>query len=118
MNATISKLFPHSPPGPGFSSNGQQWLLLPKGASPPPENIGGTLANLVQNAHNTAEAMLAGSILAGPSSETDEFADVGAWIPEESLAGSTLEPEGALKALGLDSWGNEVSSWYVRCNTD
>jgi hypothetical protein len=109
MSATISKLFPNSPPSL-LSSGGQQWLLLPKKASPPPDSIRASLEKAIEQVHATAEDKLVGSILAGPSSESDEFADVATWIPNEILAEDQFTPEKAMQALGLEGWGDQVWS--------
>jgi hypothetical protein len=95
MAATRAKLSALSSFTP---DSGPAWLVHPRGAPPPPP----ALAQLVQRAHAAAESVLAGSALAGPGSEADEFADVGVWLPDADLpAGADPAPQAVLDALGF-----------------
>jgi hypothetical protein len=98
MAATRAKLSALSNAGLTSDGPGPAWLVHPRGAPPPPP----ALAQLVQRAHAAAESVLAGSALAGPGSEADEFADVGVWLPDADLpAGADPAPQAVLDALGF-----------------
>ena len=61
-------------------------------------------------ANEAAASLFCGSILAGQSSETDEFGDVGMWLGDlDSGPGSGKpESEAIVDALSLAHWAEEV----------
>jgi hypothetical protein len=58
------------------------------------------LEEMTRASYEVASSLLVSSVLAGSSSESDEYGDVGVWIG--SLP--KKEPEEVLRALGLDEW--------------
>jgi hypothetical protein len=101
MSSTIQQLYNGSPPSSLTSSGQQPWLVAPQGSSLPNGEASKFLQRLVKSAHDTSESLLAGSILAGSASETDEFSDVAVWLPDGS---TILQPTKVLETLGLQSW--------------
>jgi hypothetical protein len=98
-------------PSPSLSGARHHVLLVPGGAAPSLET-GAYLQGLAQAAHAAAEAQGAGSVLAGQSSESDEFSDVAVYLahPEGLKEDVPMEPGAILKELGLSKWGTDVSS--------
>jgi hypothetical protein len=58
------------------------------------------LEELTRASYEVASTLLCGSVLAGRTSESDEYGDVGVWIGDLKH-GTALD---VLKRLGLDSW--------------
>lgn len=73
-----------------------------------PLDIADYLGKLVRVAQHTAEFHCYGSFVAGQSSESDEFADVGVWLGEGNY--QTNHEKEILNKLGLVTWADaEVS---------
>jgi hypothetical protein len=102
-------------PEPALSGARHHVLLAPGTAAPAPE-AAEYLRALAQAAHAAAEAQGTGSVLAGQSSESDEFSDVAVFVahPEGLAPEVSLEPGHVLKELGLSKWGSDVSPPFVR----
>ena len=68
------------------------------------------LDELTTEANEAAASLFCGSILAGQSSETDEFGDVGVWLGDLGIGPGESEPDsGAIvEALSLTPWAGEV----------
>jgi hypothetical protein len=88
---TVTTLFQGSPPASLSNKH-------------PPEAIASFLNSLARAATVVANANACGSLLAGQSSEADEFGDVGIWL--ESGGPGILKGNEAdvLKAIGLGAW--------------
>jgi len=104
--STISTLFPqsklssNSTPVPSFDSS--NLILIPSGASDPPDRIKGQIKALVEAADKVATSLAFSSILAGQGSESDDNGDVGIWLGEGDYEeGREVE---VLAALGLQGW--------------
>jgi hypothetical protein len=110
MQATLSKL--QIPPA-SFAFSNQPWIIAPKDASAPGPGIEEQLKDMLLAAHSVSESMMIGSVLAGPSSETDEFADVALWIP----GSASDEPKDVLHTLGMSSWADDASLSYFLYGT-
>lgn len=103
---TISSLTSEST----LPSHQSQSLIRPSAGNPPAAIT--TLVHLAQQA-SSANALACGSILAGPSSDSTEYGDVGIWLGEGPY-GRGCERE-VLDALGLGVWSEgEVC---VKCST-
>ena len=65
---------------------------------------------LTAEANKAAESMLCGSVLAGQSSETDEYGDVGVWLGDIGIGptASRSDSEAIVEALSLTRWAGEV----------
>lgn len=65
---------------------------------------------LTVEANKGAEALFCGSILAGQSSEADEYGDVGVWLGELKAgpAASKSDSEAIVEGLSLTAWAREV----------
>ena len=65
---------------------------------------------LTAEANEAAASLFCGSILAGQSSETDEYGDVGVWLGDLGigLGASKPDPEVIVEALSLNPWAGEV----------
>ena len=65
---------------------------------------------LTAEANKAAESLFCGSILAGQSSETDEYGDVGVWLGDLGIGptASRSDSEAIVEALSLTRWAGEV----------
>jgi hypothetical protein len=65
---------------------------------------------LTTEANEAAASLFCGSILAGQSSEADEYGDVGVWLGdlEIGLGASKSDSEVIVEALSLAAWAGEV----------
>lgn len=65
---------------------------------------------LTAEANKAAASLFCGSILAGQSSETDEYGDVGVWLGDLGIGpgASELDSEAIVEALSLTPWAGEV----------
>jgi len=65
---------------------------------------------LTSEANKAAESLSCGSILAGQSSEADEYGDVGVWLGDLGIgpAASKSDSEVIVEALSLTRWAGEV----------
>lgn len=65
---------------------------------------------LTAEANKAAASLFCGSILAGQSSETDEYGDVGVWLGDLEIGPGASKPESEaiLEALSLTLWAGEV----------
>ncbi|PCH43838.1 hypothetical protein WOLCODRAFT_26228 [Wolfiporia cocos MD-104 SS10] len=79
VSATVAALFPEA--GRSSVLLDDELILYPQGR-PEDEAIAGYLAGLTAHANVAANSIACGSILAGPSSETDEFGDIAFWLGE------------------------------------
>ena len=68
------------------------------------------LNELAAEANEAAASLFCGSILAGQSSETDEFGDVGVWLGDLGIGPgeSELDSGAIVEALSLTPWAGEV----------
>lgn len=80
-------------------------IVTPQGVAQPTGPTKHFLDKLRDSAQVAAAAAACGSVLAGQSSESDEFGDVAVWIPEDyaNMKGEDVK-QSLLTALGLDSW--------------
>jgi hypothetical protein len=95
---TLTRLYSHSPSSASATSSA---LLAPSAAAPPSPEARESLDSLAAHAQAAAEALACGSILAGHSSESDDYADVPLWL---GAASERPEPSAVLRALGLEAW--------------
>jgi len=65
---------------------------------------------LTAEANKAAAELFCGSILAGQSSETDEYGDVGVWLGDLEIGPGARDSEAIVEALSLTHWAREVSS--------
>ncbi|KAJ7078911.1 hypothetical protein B0H15DRAFT_859706 [Mycena belliarum] len=86
----------------------QRRLIVPNGVSEPTGQLLKDLETLASAAHSAADSVLCSSILAGHSSESDDFADVSVWLGPGSYGKGNEQT--VLNKLGLDSKGGRVSS--------
>ena len=106
INNTITLLRSFEPEGRlGLTGTGK--AILRKPASSEVEEY---LNKLTVEANAAAASLFCGSILAGQSSETDEYGDVGVWLGdlEVGLASNKSESEVIIEALSLTHWVDEV----------
>jgi len=75
--------------------------ILAQSASAPPSKVEDYLVGLTTKANAAANALFCGSILAGRSSESDEFGDVAFWLGEGQYEQG--HERGILLALGLEA---------------
>jgi len=70
---------------------------------------------LTAEANEAAGSMFCGGVLAGQSSETDEYGDVGMWFGDLGIGGtaSRSDSEVIVEALSLTRWAGEVL-WDLR----
>ncbi|KAG2755345.1 hypothetical protein P692DRAFT_20827005 [Suillus brevipes Sb2] len=85
---------------PIFSS--QSLSIAPSDTDAAPQDVTDYLAKLVRAAQQTAESHYCGSFVAGQTSESDEFADIGVWLGKGSYQ-RNHEKE-ILDKLGLSAW--------------
>ena len=95
--ATASALYGASPP---YLVIDGVPVLVPRGEAPG-DVVREFLVNLTRRAASAASALACGSILAGATSETDEYGDIAFWLGEGDF-GPGRERE-VLDALGLKS---------------
>jgi hypothetical protein len=95
---TLTRLYFQSPSSASATSSA---LLAPSAEAPPSSEARESLDSLAAHAQAAAEALACGSILAGHSSESDDYADVPLWL---GAAGERPEPSAVLRALGLEAW--------------
>jgi len=80
------------------------------------------LEDLTRTAHVTGASLACSSVLAGLTSESDEFGDVGILLPSASVRGNISEEDKEkqiLTLLGLQDWlesGGRVST--IKCPVD
>lgn len=82
----------------------QSLSIAPSNTDVAPQDITDYLEKLVRAAQQTAESHYYGSFLAGQTSESDEFADVGVWLGEGDYQ-RNHEKE-ILDKLGLIAWAD------------
>ncbi|KIK39673.1 hypothetical protein CY34DRAFT_51137, partial [Suillus luteus UH-Slu-Lm8-n1] len=58
----------------------QSLSIAPSNTDAPPKDVTDYLAKLVRAAQQAAESHYCGSFVAGQTSESDEFADIGVWL--------------------------------------
>jgi hypothetical protein len=65
---------------------------------------------LTAEANKAAASLFCGSILAGQSSEADEYGDVGVWLGDLEIGpgASKSDSEVIVEALSLTAWAREV----------
>jgi hypothetical protein len=86
----------------------QSLSIAPSDTDAAPQGVTDYLAKLVRAAQQTAESHYCGSFVAGQTSESDEFADIGVWLGKGSYQ-RNHEKE-ILDKLGLSAWTDaEVS---------
>ncbi|TFK54050.1 hypothetical protein OE88DRAFT_1654530 [Heliocybe sulcata] len=99
---TLSKLY-----SSGAASNAavslipSHLIITPATASPPSAQVQDRLRDLTLTAHEAANELCCGSLLAGQGSETDEYGDIAIWLGEGPYADNAL---GVLSALGLEGF--------------
>lgn len=94
---TVRKLYADQD-SPNLS--GTASVLSPSAASIP-ASAKGYLKSLAGSAQTAAESLGCGSILAGLSSESDDFSDIAFWIPGKV---GPPTPDHLLTTLQLDQW--------------
>lgn len=106
INNTITLLGSFEPEG-RLNLTGTGKAIVRKPASDEAEEY---LNELTVEANEAAASLFCGSILAGQSSETDEYGDVGVWLGDLGIgpASSKPEPEAIIEALSLAHWVKEV----------
>ena len=106
INNTIALLRSLQPEErPNLTGTGK--AILGKHASGEAEE---NVTELTAEANEAAWSLFCGSILAGQSSETDEYGDVGVWLGDLEIGPEASEPESEaiLEALSLTLWAGEV----------
>jgi len=94
----------------------QSSSIAPSDTDIAPQDITNYLQKLVRAAQQTAESHYCGSFVAGQTSESDEFADIGVWLGKGNYQ-RNHEKE-ILDKLGLIAWADaEVSCWFTRSET-
>jgi hypothetical protein len=101
---TITLLRSLEPEG-RFNLTGAGKAILRKPASGEVEEY---LNELAVEANEAAASLFCGSILAGQSSETDEYGDVGVWLGDVEIGPSKSKSEVIVDALSLTRWVEEV----------
>lgn len=106
INNTITLLRSFEPEG-RLNLTGTRNVILRKPAS---SEVDGYLNELTVEANKAAASLFCGSVLAGQSSETDEYGDVGVWLGDLEIgpASSKSESEVIVEALSLAGWAEEV----------
>ena len=104
INSTITLLRGFEPEG-RFNLTGTGKAILRKPASSQVEEY---LNELTVEANEAAASVFCGSILAGQSSETDEYGDVGVWLGDLEIRPGLSEAEVIVGALSLTRWVEEV----------
>jgi hypothetical protein len=68
------------------------------------------LNDLTVEVNKAAASLFCGSILAGQSSETGEYGDVGVWLGDLEVGPTSNkpEPEAIVEALSLTQWAEKV----------
>lgn len=84
--------------------------VAPSDSEVAPPDITDYLRKLVCAAQHTAESHYCGSFVAGQTSESDEFTDVGVWLGEGNYQ-RNHEKE-ILNKLGLVAWANAEVCWF------
>jgi len=82
-------------------------ILLPYAVFPPSLQIQEHLRDLILSAHEGANDLCCGSILAGQGSETDEYGDIGFWLGDGPYGDN---PPEVLNAIGLECFGGDKAS--------
>lgn len=100
VNATLSTLYGPSA-GQSHQSGATPATILAQSAARPPTGVQEYLVELTAKANAAANALFCGSILAGRSSESDEFGDVAFWLGEGQY--EQEHERAALRALGLET---------------
>lgn len=104
IGATVRGLTHDQPSPPVFLPD--RLLLIPPGRVDLPNEVQEYMYELVQHAHKAASALSCSSILAGHTSEGDDFSDVGIWLGEGDFGkGHELD---ILERIGLHSLTNSV----------
>jgi hypothetical protein len=107
INNTITFLRGFEPEGRlDLTATGQAILRNPAASTEVKEY----LDELTLKANEAAASLFCGSILAGQSSETDDYGDVGVWLGELGIepGSSKSKSEVILEALSLTRWVEEV----------
>lgn len=70
---------------------------------------------LTAEANEAAASLFCGSVLAGQSSETDEYGDVGVWLGDLEIgpAAGKSDLEAVVEALSLTRWAGEVGIFVI-----
>lgn len=94
-------------PGERLNLAGTGKAILRKPASDEAEEY---VKELTVEANKAAASSFCGSILAGQSSEADEYGDVGVWLGDLEIgpAASKSDEEAIVEALSLTRWAREV----------
>ncbi|KAJ7188469.1 hypothetical protein C8R46DRAFT_21293 [Mycena filopes] len=86
--------------------NSDRLLLVANGVAEPNNQIAAELESLSVAAESAATSLLCSSILAGHSSESDEFGDAAIWLGQGAFGKG--HEQAVLKSLGLE--GGRISS--------
>lgn len=107
INSTITLLRSFEPEG-RFDLTGTGKAILKRPVSGEVEDY---LNELTVEANEAAASLFCGSILAGQSSEADEYGDVGVWLGDVEIGptSSKSESEAIVDALSLTRWVKEVA---------
>lgn len=103
--SSIGEIGPHILPA--------QLILVPGSRKFPPTDAADIVGALTERANAAAASLACGSILAGQSSESDEFGDVAFWLGDGAYGRG--EERSLLRALGLEAEvGQQVSFFSFR----
>lgn len=106
-----------APVGPDLSYASSHFTLISPNAASKKDaafRVQSYLDELTRAAYEVSSSLFCSSILAGRSSESDEYGDVGIWVGTMQ----NREPLDVLRNLGLDQWisdkGGKVSAFSVQ----
>ncbi|KAF7375995.1 hypothetical protein MSAN_00014100 [Mycena sanguinolenta] len=107
-SATVQRLQRLSPSSATASASfiPQHLLLVPSGVSKPSDQVAAELESLASAAQSAATSVLCSSILAGHTSESDEFGDTAIWLGPGAFGKG--HEQAVLSSLGLE--GGQVSA--------
>ncbi|EJU01082.1 hypothetical protein DACRYDRAFT_116899 [Dacryopinax primogenitus] len=105
MLATLNLLYPSSSTSLASSFSPETLTLHPPASLPPPA-AATQLRGLVLAAQKVASQAIIGSVLAGGGSESDEYGDIGLWIPspDSTTLGAQEIGQELVKQLQLTVW--------------
>ncbi|KAF7362050.1 hypothetical protein MVEN_00550400 [Mycena venus] len=84
----------------------QRLLLIGQGVAEPSDQVAADLESLAASAQSAATSLLCSSILAGHTSESDDFGDAAIWLGQGAFGKG--QEQAVLKSLGLE--GGQISS--------
>jgi hypothetical protein len=78
----------------------QRLLLVGQGVTAPSDQLAADLESLATSAQRAATSVLCSSILAGHTSESDDFGDTAVWLGQGAFGKG--QEQAVLKTLGLE----------------